>query len=103
MIALILYCGLRIANSEMTVPPPPRGGQEGGTQNSQFEIRNPQSVDFDRDVRPILFGRCVSCHGSEKPKAGLDLRSVDTATAKLKSVSRAVVPGKPGDSALLSR
>src|SRR5262245_61611255 len=62
-----------------------------------------QDVDFDRDVRPVLFGRCVSCHGSEKPKAGLDLRSLDSATAKLKSGSRAVVPGKPGESALLSR
>src|SRR5262245_39206100 len=34
-------------------------------------------VDFDRDIRPILERRCISCHGSKSRKAGLrlDLRA----------------------------
>lgn len=31
--------------------------------------------DFARDVKPILDGRCLKCHGAGKLKGGLDLRS----------------------------
>ena len=31
---------------------------------------------FERDVWPIIAANCVSCHGADAPKAGLDLRSV---------------------------
>ena len=33
-------------------------------------------VGFERDVRPILAANCAGCHGADRPKAGLDLRSV---------------------------
>jgi mono/diheme cytochrome c family protein len=33
-------------------------------------------VRFERDVRPILAANCGGCHGAERAKAGLDLRSV---------------------------
>src|SRR5690348_11670575 len=36
----------------------------------------PQPAPFERDVWPILAANCVACHGAEKPKGGLDLRSV---------------------------
>ena len=28
---------------------------------------------FERDVRPLLVGRCLDCHSGEKPAGGLDL------------------------------
>ena len=31
---------------------------------------------FERDVWPIIADHCVSCHGADAPKAGLDLRTV---------------------------
>ena len=31
---------------------------------------------FERDIRPILKAHCLSCHGFESRKAGLDLRTV---------------------------
>jgi len=31
---------------------------------------------FERDIWPIIAANCVGCHGAEKPKRGLDLRSV---------------------------
>ncbi len=59
-------------------------------------------IDFDRDIQPIL-ARCVQCHSPGKAKGGLRLTSRQTALAELDTGNRAVVPGKPDDSELLSR
>jgi hypothetical protein len=67
----------------------------------------PQSpaVDFNRDVRPILAGKCFQCHGPDDKarKAGLRLDLPAAAAAPLRSGARAVVPGKPAESELLRR
>jgi mono/diheme cytochrome c family protein len=39
-------------------------------------VRAQESPPFERDVWPILAANCVVCHGAEKPKGGLDLRTV---------------------------
>ena len=62
-----------------------------------------QPVDFDRDVRPILFSRCVGCHGAGEAEAGLRLDSSKAAKAKLESGSTAVVARRPEESELLRR
>jgi mono/diheme cytochrome c family protein len=33
-------------------------------------------LSFERDIWPIIAANCTSCHGADKPKAGLDLRTV---------------------------
>jgi hypothetical protein len=63
----------------------------------------PADVQFTRDVRPILAGRCFKCHGPDLKKGGLDLQTAAGATKLLTSGGHAVVPGKSGDSLLLRR
>jgi hypothetical protein len=57
-------------------------------------------IQFNRDVRPILAENCYLCHGPDKGrrKKGLRLDDRDVAVQK-----GAIVPGKPDDSALVSR
>ncbi|MFM2163754.1 MAG: hypothetical protein RL325_191 [Planctomycetota bacterium] len=62
-------------------------------------------VDFDREVRPVLAARCYSCHGNDPDsrKAGLRFDTFEGATSLLRSGRRAIVPGRPDESAMLAR
>ncbi|MBS1831435.1 MAG: DUF1549 domain-containing protein, partial [Acidobacteria bacterium] len=54
------------------------------------------SVDFAMEVHPILAARCMPCHSGKAPQAGL-LLTTGAGAAK------AIVPGKPDASLLLTR
>jgi mono/diheme cytochrome c family protein len=63
--------------------------------------RSGQDV-ITRQVEAILARQCVSCHGPEKKKGGLDLSRRTTALAGGKS-GEAIVPGEPDDSLLVEK
>src|SRR5689334_9710612 len=61
------------------------------------------SIDFGRDIRPILSDNCFACHGPDKDKrkAGLRLDLRADAFKALDSGGFALVPGQPDRSRLL--
>ncbi|MCZ6795740.1 MAG: DUF1553 domain-containing protein [Planctomycetota bacterium] len=63
-----------------------------------------EPVDFNRDVRPILSGKCFFCHGPDKKQRKADLR-LDTRTGAFRDLDgySALVPGDPQASELYLR
>jgi hypothetical protein len=61
----------------------------------------PATIDFNRDVRPILSDNCYFCHGPDKNKRKADLR-LDTKAGIFSVIEdrHTVVPGKPAESEL---
>ncbi len=60
----------------------------------------PARVDFVRDIAPLLWQRCVQCHGLAKDKGDLRLDGRDHA---LPADGTVIVPGRPGESLLVER
>jgi hypothetical protein len=63
------------------------------------------TVDYSRDIQPILAEHCFHCHGNDDGarKAELRLDSRDAALKGGESGDAAIVPGKPESSALMAR
>jgi len=62
------------------------------------------AVDYNSEIRPILSDQCYQCHGPDEGKRKAKLR-FDTREGMLRERDgrAAVVPGQPGQSALLTR
>ncbi len=64
----------------------------------------PRTVEFNRDIRPILAENCFLCHGPAKSTRKADLRFDHEDSAKEdRGGYQAIVPGKPAESALIQR
>ncbi len=75
-----------------------------GVSGAEQSVSN-NTIDFARDVRPILSQHCFFCHGPDekKRKGKLRLDHRDSAIAPAKSDAIAIVPGKPQVSELIKR
>jgi hypothetical protein len=64
-----------------------------------------QTVEFNRDIRPILSDKCFTCHGPDaanrKTKMRFDIES--GAMITLRNGGHAIVPGDPGKSEMMRR
>ena len=65
----------------------------------------PATIEFNRDVRPILSDNCFFCHGPDAKghKAGLRLDRKENAFGELRNGGHALVAGKSADSELVRR
>ncbi|HWN95811.1 MAG TPA: c-type cytochrome domain-containing protein, partial [Methylomirabilota bacterium] len=63
-------------------------------------IRHSGTVDFEREILPILKNNCLACHNETKPKGGLVLETPQS-ILKGGDAGPAVVPKKPAESLLL--
>lgn len=64
----------------------------------------PQKIDFNRDIRPILADNCYACHGPDKNQRKGKLRLDIEAEARAdRGGYSALIPGKPHESELFAR
>jgi hypothetical protein len=61
------------------------------------------SVDFFKQVQPILETKCLECHRGGKAKGDLQLDTLAAAIKGGENDGAAITPGKPGHSAILKR
>ena len=60
-------------------------------------------VDFERDIQPILAGRCYECHGEKKQKSEFRLDNKTDAMRGGESGKPAILPGNSAASPLIQR
>ncbi len=67
-----------------------------------LKAEQPESVDFEKDILPILDGACFKCHSGRSKKPKGDIRLDDVALMRAKSrTDNLVFPRKPEKSLLL--
>jgi len=62
-----------------------------------------ETIDFRKDIEPIMQKHCTRCHGAEKRKGGLLLNARKAALLPADSGRAAIVPGDAHKSELLRR
>ena len=62
-----------------------------------------QTVDFSKQIQPILAKRCFACHGPDEAEGGLRFTTQKDAFAETDSGEHAIVPGDIDASVLLAR
>lgn len=67
------------------------------------EAADTATIDFAKEVQPLLARRCFACHGPDDAEGGLRLDSREGAIAELESGDFAIVPNDPDASVMLER
>ncbi|MDX2249386.1 MAG: DUF1549 domain-containing protein [Bacteroidia bacterium] len=68
-----------------------------------FFLGRKDKVDFNTEIRPILNGKCMRCHGGVKRQGGLSLLFRSEALEGGESGNPAIVPGSPQKSEMIAR
>jgi hypothetical protein len=72
-----------------------------GLSGTAARAVDPATDFFEKNVRPVLVEKCLSCHAGDKPKGKLRLDSRDAVLAGGRG-GAIIVPGKPKDSRLVT-
>src|SRR5258708_15964246 len=74
-------------------------------QEARPRVEVPDRVEFNRDIRPLLYENCIKCHGSDAKsrKGNLRLDTKDGAYTEFDKGKTAVVPGSLEKSELWKR
>lgn len=67
---------------------------------SSFAVCEAGTVQYNRDIRPILNDNCFACHGPDVNKRAAELR-LDLRDAAVEK--KAIVPGQPNESSIVHR
>ncbi|MEM6691615.1 MAG: PSD1 and planctomycete cytochrome C domain-containing protein [Planctomycetota bacterium] len=62
-----------------------------------------QSIDYTRDIQPILASRCYSCHGPDEAESGVRFDDRESVIAEAESGEFPIVPGDAEASEMLVR
>src|SRR5438132_1425929 len=104
LLAWILAAVCVLPLSILRSRPAPRAQPDDAAQKAKKAASN--SLDYDRDILPILSTKCFTCHGPDNPKpkkAPLRLDQRDASTKPRKSGDVPIVPGKSGQSEVVRR
>src|SRR5262249_34480822 len=63
----------------------------------------PTTIEFNRDIRPILSDKCFQCHGPATQLATLRFDQEEGAKRALSGGRFAIVPGDPSKSQMIAR
>src|SRR6266404_898709 len=79
--------------------------QSSAIQATKPEPQTPPTIDFNRQILPLLSDNCFACHGPDEKqrKAKLRLDTKEGVFKELRDGGFAVVPGKSGESKLIER
>ena len=74
-----------------------------GTPATPAQQPLPATIEFNRDIRPILSDKCFQCHGPGTQMATLRFDQEEGAKRALKDGRFAIVPGDPAHSQMIGR
>ncbi|RLT20965.1 MAG: DUF1549 domain-containing protein, partial [Planctomycetota bacterium] len=69
---------------------------------AEDDVRLPRAVDYEREIKPLLFQKCAACHGALKQNSGLRLDAGEL-IRKGGDNGPTVVPGQSIHSVLIDR
>src|SRR5262249_36865751 len=109
------YSGVRLRPSHLRRPPMNRHSVvlvsailmhivvQAAPQRTSAPEALPATIEFNRDIRPILADKCFQCHGPAAQQATLRFDLEDGAKHALSGGRFAIVPGDPANSQIIKR